>query len=147
MDPDRLRELFEALNHETGIDPARVYYNTSVPVLYEEALRYEEGTMITSTGALAMLSGEKTGRSPKDKRITEEECTRGEIWWGPVNIAMDEHTYMVNHERAVDYLKTRKRLYVFDGFAGWDPAQRVKVRVVCALAYHGTSYFDERQEY
>lgn len=141
MEPAKLRILFEGLNRDTGLDASRVNYNTSVPVLYEDALRYEEGAMITSTGALSMLSGAKTGRSPKDKRITDEECTRNDIWWGPVNIKMDEHTYMVNHERAVDYLKTRKRIYVFDGFAGWDKRYRIKVRVICALAYHGMSQF------
>ncbi|KAI8855268.1 phosphoenolpyruvate carboxykinase-domain-containing protein [Chytridium lagenaria] len=43
---------------------------------------------------------------------------------------------MVNRERAIDYLNTRSRLYVFDGFAGWDPKYRIKVRVICARAYH-----------
>ena len=43
---------------------------------------------------------------------------------------------MVNRERAIDYLNTRDRLYVFDGFAGWDPKYRIKVRIVCARAYH-----------
>ena len=50
---------------------------------------------------------------------------------------MTEHVFMVNRERAIDYLNTRRRLYVFDGFAGWDPKYRIKVRVVCARAYHG----------
>ena len=43
---------------------------------------------------------------------------------------------MVNRERAIDYLNTRSRLYVFDGFAGWDPKHRINVRIVCARAYH-----------
>ena len=34
---------------------------------------------------------------------------------------MDEHTFMLNRERAVDYLNMLDRLYVFDGYAGWDP--------------------------
>ncbi|EFN52587.1 hypothetical protein CHLNCDRAFT_49080 [Chlorella variabilis] len=49
---------------------------------------------------------------------------------------MDEHTFILNRERAVDYLNTLDRLYVFDGFAGWDPAARFKIRVVCARPYH-----------
>ncbi|TPX73698.1 phosphoenolpyruvate carboxykinase (ATP) [Chytriomyces confervae] len=49
---------------------------------------------------------------------------------------MSENAFMVNRERAIDYLNTRPRLYVFDGFAGWDPKYRIKVRVVCARAYH-----------
>lgn len=43
---------------------------------------------------------------------------------------------MINRERAVDYLNTTERLYVFDGFAGWDPKYRKKVRVVASRAYH-----------
>ncbi|OAJ41152.1 phosphoenolpyruvate carboxykinase (ATP), variant 3 [Batrachochytrium dendrobatidis JEL423] len=49
---------------------------------------------------------------------------------------MVENSFMVNRERAIDYLNTRDRLYVFDGYAGWDPKYRIKVRVVCARAYH-----------
>ena len=137
MSPDKLRELFEMLSHETGLDTSRVFRNSSVAVLYEDALRYEEGTIIASSGALATFSGSKTGRSPKDKRIVDEPGSAGDVWWGPVNIKMDEHTFNVNRERAVDYLKTRKRIYVFDGYAGWDPKYRLKIRVICARAYHG----------
>ena len=36
----------------------------------------------TSTGALATLSGAKTGRSPKDKRVVKDETTASELWWG-----------------------------------------------------------------
>ena len=40
---------------------------------------------------------------------------------GSPNFEMDEHTFMLNRERAVDYLNMLDRLYVFDGYAGWDP--------------------------
>ena len=43
---------------------------------------------------------------------------------------------MINRERAIDYLNTRERLYVVDGFAGWDPKYQLKIRVICARAYH-----------
>ena len=42
----------------------------------------------------------------------------------------------INRERAIDYLNTRDRLYCVDGFAGWDPNYRLKVRVICARPYH-----------
>ena len=45
--------------------------------------------------------------------------------------------FRINHERAVDFLNINQRLYVFDGYAGWDPKYRIKIRVVCARAYHG----------
>jgi phosphoenolpyruvate carboxykinase (ATP) len=99
-------------------------------------LTYEQGTVISSAGALCAYSGKKTGRSPKDKRIVEEESSQKDIWWGPVNTGISEKVFLINRERAVDYLNTRERLYVFDGFAGWDPKYRIKVRVVASRAYH-----------
>ncbi|RKO97203.1 ATP-utilizing phosphoenolpyruvate carboxykinase [Caulochytrium protostelioides] len=110
--------------------------NASPSLLYEHALNYERGTALSSSGAIVTESGAKKGRSPKDKRVVCDAMTKDDVWWGPVNIAMTEASFMVNHERAVDYLNTRDRLYVFDGFAGWDPRYRIKVRVVCARAYH-----------
>lgn len=62
--------------------------NPSVPALYEDALVYETGSAITSTGALSAYSGAKTGRSPSDKRVVEEDGSKDNIWWGPVNKPM-----------------------------------------------------------
>jgi phosphoenolpyruvate carboxykinase (ATP) len=39
-------------------------------------------------------------------------------------------------QRAIDFLNTREQLYVVDGFAGWDPKHQIKVRIICARAYH-----------
>ena len=113
----------------------RVLRNPSPAVLYEAAVRHDGGA-ISSTGALIAMSGVKTGRSPKDKRIVDHPDSTGDIWWGPVNIRMDERTFLTNRQRAIDFLNTRPRLYVIDGFAGWDPAYRLKVRIICARPYH-----------
>jgi phosphoenolpyruvate carboxykinase (ATP) len=56
--------------------------NPSVAALYEDALVYETGSAITSTGALTAYSGAKTGRSPLDKRIVKEPGSEKDIWWG-----------------------------------------------------------------
>jgi phosphoenolpyruvate carboxykinase (ATP) len=122
---------------EAGFDMTKIHIRRNAPVaqLYEDAVR-NEGAIISSTGALINFSGKKTGRSPKDKRIVFEETSKDDIWWGPVNIKMDEHTFEINRERAIDYLNTRDLVYVFDGYAGWDPKYRIKVRVICARAYH-----------
>ncbi|KAG6536446.1 hypothetical protein ZIOFF_001502 [Zingiber officinale] len=61
---------------------AHVLYNLSPPELYEQAIKHEHGSFITSTGALATLSGTKTGRSPRDKRVVKDETTANELWWG-----------------------------------------------------------------
>ena len=54
----------------------------------------------------------------------------------PCDTHLSLDTFEINRERAIDYLNTRDLVYVFDGFAGWDPRYRIKVRVVCARAYH-----------
>lgn len=118
------------------IHTPEVYRNLSVPELYEKALRLEKGTAISDKGALMAYSGEKTGRSPKDKRIVKQEPSRDNIDWGEINIELDEHTFMINRERALDYLNTLQRVYVVDAFAGWDPKYRLKIRIICTRAYH-----------
>jgi len=122
---------------QAGFDMDKIHLqrNASVALLYEHAVK-NEGAVIANSGALINYSGKKTGRSPKDKRIVYEETSKDDIWWGSVNIKMDEHTFEINRERAIDYLNTRENVYVFDGFAGWEPKYRIKVRVICARAYH-----------
>ena len=119
-----------------GIHVEAVLRNAAPATLYEEAVKTDATAAITSSGALAIRSGRKTGRSPADKRIVREPGTEEDIWWGDINIGLDERTFDINRERTVDYLNTRKRLYVVDGFGGWDPNNRIKVRVICERAYH-----------
>src|SRR5687767_15619870 len=115
----------------SGITVADVRRNLTPAVLYADAIRDEPRSAIAATGALIAYSGEKTGRSPKDKRVVRHPDSERDVWWGPVNIPIDANTFAINLERAKDYLNTRPRVYVVDAFAGWDPKYRLKVRVVC----------------
>jgi phosphoenolpyruvate carboxykinase (ATP) len=119
-----------------GIEGPVVLRNLPPSRLYIEAIRHEPTSTISDTGALIAYSGAKTGRSPKDKRIVSNPDSKDDIWWGKVNIAIDENTFLTNRERAVDYLNVCERLYVVDAFAGWDPEERIKVRVICTRPYH-----------
>ncbi|KAH9690152.1 phosphoenolpyruvate carboxykinase (ATP) [Citrus sinensis] len=123
---------------DSALKFTHVLYNLSPAELYEQAVKYEKGSFITSSGALATLSGAKTGRSPRDKRVVKDETTERELWWGKgsPNIEMDEHTFLVNRERAVDYLNSLDKVFVNDQFLNWDPEHRIKVRIVSARAYH-----------
>jgi phosphoenolpyruvate carboxykinase (ATP) len=112
-----------------------VVRNASPARLYEDAVTRERAGIVSS-GAIAIRSGAKTGRSPKDKHVVRHPDSEQDVWWGAVNHPIDEHTFLLNRQRAIDYLNTRDQIYVFDGFAGWDPASRLKVRVICARAYH-----------
>ena len=125
---------FNLENYEINVP--QILRNAAPARLYEEALRYESGSAISDVGALVVSSGGKTGRSPADRRIVDHPNSNVNIWWGNVNLKLQDPTFMINRERALDYLNTCERLYVVDGFAGWDPAYRIKVRVVCSRAYH-----------
>ncbi|HSH02744.1 MAG TPA: phosphoenolpyruvate carboxykinase (ATP) [Anaerolineae bacterium] len=119
-----------------GIDVTNIVRNAVPAALYQEALAHEPEAALADSGAIMVRSGEKTGRSPKDKRIVEHPDSKEDIWWGAINVPVDEHTFEINRERAIDYLNTRDKLYVVDGFGGWDPKERIKVRIICSRPYH-----------
>jgi phosphoenolpyruvate carboxykinase (ATP) len=121
---------------EYGLTVTEVHHNLSCGALYEHAIHYEKESSIADNGALVAYSGGKTGRSPKDKRVVKHPDSYNDVWWGSVNIPLEPETFAINRERACDYLNTRERLYCFDGFAGWDPKYRIKVRVICSRPYH-----------
>jgi len=129
------KKTFDLKKHEIDVDT--IIRNPAPGKFYEDAIKYDPGSIITDNGALVVRSGKRTGRSPADKRVVKTKDMNDDIWWGDINIPLDEHTYKINHRRAVDYLNTRKRLYVIDGFAGWDPTYRLKVRIIAERPYHG----------
>jgi phosphoenolpyruvate carboxykinase (ATP) len=134
LEASAMAEPFDLEQYGIGVE--EIHRNLAPPVLYEHALKYDAGSAVTRSGALVALSGDKTGRSPLDKRIIEEDTTKDGVWWGKVNIPLSHSSYEINRSRAIDYLNTRERLYVIDAFAGWDPKYRIKVRIVCARPYH-----------
>ena len=119
-----------------NIEVTNIVRNARPATLYQEALEHEEEAAIAASGAIMVRSGEKTGRSPSDKRIVRHPDSEDDIWWGSVNVAVDEHTFEINRERAIDYLNTRDKLYVVDGFGSWDENERIKVRIICTRPYH-----------
>ncbi len=92
--------------------------------------------MISSTGALVAYSGLRTGRSPKDKRVVLDETTKDEVWWGNVNIPIKPDVYNLLEDIAVNYLNSRKKIFIVDGYAGYDVNHRMKFRILTTRAYH-----------
>jgi len=128
-------DVFSQVN-ELSLDVDEIFYNAPAGVLYQQALLHEKGSKIASSGALAVRSGKKTGRSPLDKRVVEEASSVDDIWWGKVNIKLPLKSFLTNRERAIDILNVQKRLYVVDGYGGWDKDYRVPVRVITSRPYH-----------
>jgi phosphoenolpyruvate carboxykinase (ATP) len=118
-----------------GIKVTNVLRNAEPSILYEQAILRGEGKIVSS-GALTARSGQKTGRSPKDKRIVDTAPSNQDVWWGDVNVKLTEQSFAINRQRAVDFLNTRDQIYVVDGYAGWDPKHQIKIRIICLNAYH-----------
>lgn len=129
------KTTFDLSQHDIHVE--NIIRNPAPGRFYEDAIKYDAGSAIADNGALVVRSGKRTGRSPADKRVVKTENLSDDIWWGDINIPLDEHTYNINHRRATDYLNTCERLYVIDGFAGWDPEYRLKVRIIAERPYHG----------
>jgi len=116
------------------VHTGKLHANLSVAALVEESLERGEGTL-TNKGALAAYTGERTGRSPKDRFIVEEAGTKGEIVWGPVNQPMPASLFEKLLERVLAYLQGRE-LFTFDGWACADPKYRLPLRVIAEEAWH-----------
>ncbi|MGI1664062.1 phosphoenolpyruvate carboxykinase [Palleronia sp. KMU-117] len=111
-----------------------VYYNLLEPALIEEALKRGEGRLGLG-GTLLVETGKYTGRSPKDKHVVRTATTENVIWWENNGTMTPEgferlHADMLEHMKGRDY-------FVQDLFAGADPANRLDVRLVTELAWHG----------
>ena len=111
-----------------------VHWNTSVPILYEHAIRRNEG-LIGAGGAFVARTGAHTGRTPKDKYIAKEAASEGDINWGTVNQPISEATFDSLHQRVLSHMQ-QKELFVQDVYAGADPAFRLPVRLVTTHAWY-----------
>lgn len=107
---------------------ANAYWNLTASELVEETIIQGMGEL-TDTGALAIDTGEFTGRSPKDKFTVLDSETEKTVWWGDINIPFEAHRFDKLHARIEAYL-TGRDVYVRDAYACADQRYRLNVRVV-----------------
>lgn len=112
---------------------SNVFWNQSPAELIEDTILMGEG-VLTHTGALAIETGEFTGRSPKDRFIVEDAKTKDSVWWGNINIPFSESKFDKLYDRVCAYLED-KDVYVRDAFACADPRYKAAVRVVAELPW------------
>lgn len=113
----------------------RTLRNLAPAALVEQAVAAGEGRL-SDKGALVCLTGDRTGRSPKDKVLEDTPAIHDKIWWGKVNLALAPEKFEAALRIAVEHLNTRPRVYCFEGFAGADPQYRLGVQVVTEQAWH-----------
>ncbi len=106
-----------------------IHYQSSPEELVQDTLRMGEGTL-TDSGALAIHTGEFTGRSPQDKFTVKDETTAGTVDWNNFNIPIEEKFFHLVHKKISDYLNKQEEVWVRDGYACADPRYRLNIRVV-----------------
>ena len=120
-------------NHGIG-NVNQIFWNLNPPTLLEHAILRREG-ILSNTGALVVRTGQRTGRSPKDKYIIEEPSSRHRLWWGEVNVPFSEESFDMLFGRILAYLQGMD-LYVQDCYAGADPEYRIPIRAITEYACH-----------
>jgi len=110
-----------------------IHWNYETAELYEQSLRRREGELAAG-GALAVDTGQHTGRSAQDKFIVRDAGTEGKVWWDN-NKAMEPSKFSVLWQDMLAYAKGME-LYAQDLNGGNDPENRLSVRVFTELAWH-----------
>lgn len=109
--------------------PENVHYQCGPDELVQDTLRRGEG-VLTDTGALAINTGEFTGRSPKDKFIVKDEISADTVDWNAYNIPLEEKYFDVIYKNIIDYLSGREEIWVRDCVACADPKFQLRLRVI-----------------
>ncbi|HJS84955.1 MAG TPA: phosphoenolpyruvate carboxykinase [Acetobacteraceae bacterium] len=118
----------------TGVSATRpAHANLTAPALVAASLRLGEGRLCVD-GALIVATGVHTGRSVQDKFVADEPSVRDEVWWGRINQPLPAERFAILKARVQAYLQGQE-LFVQDLYAGADPAQRVRVRLVTTGAW------------
>ncbi|MBR7090379.1 MAG: phosphoenolpyruvate carboxykinase (ATP), partial [Lachnospiraceae bacterium] len=125
----------------TGV--SEIVYNPDYDTLYNEELRadltgYDKG-QVTELGAVNVMTGVYTGRSPKDKFIVMDDKSKDTVWWTTPEYPNDNHpatqeAWDACKKLAVEEL-SGKRLFVVDAFCGANKDTRMAVRFIMEVAW------------
>jgi phosphoenolpyruvate carboxykinase (ATP) len=123
-----MNELQKSYLEQLGINDAKAHWNLSPEDLSKAAV--EKGMAdVAASGAIAVHTGEFTGRSPKDRFIVEDSLTNDQVWWGDINVGISAEKFDQLQGKMVAYL-SGKELYVRDAYVCAHPEYRLNVRVI-----------------
>ena len=120
-----------------------IVHNPSYEMLFEEETKpeltgYEKG-QVTELGAVNVMTGVYTGRSPKDKYIVVDENSKDTVWWTSDEYKNDNHPMTEQTWSAVKDIAKKelcnKRLFVVDAFCGANKDTRMAIRFIVEVAW------------
>ena len=116
-----------------GIHSKHIHYQLSSEELHQITIEKGQGVEVNS-GALAINTGEFTGRSPKDRFIVKDDITKDEVWWGEINLPFATDQFDKLYDKVVDYL-SGKEIFVRDVYACADDNYRLNIRHINELPW------------
>ena len=125
------------------LDAAEIVHNPSYEVLFEEEMKSDlegyEKAQLTELGAVNVMTGIYTGRSPKDKYIVMDENSKNTVWWTSDEYKNDNHPISEDVWAELKALAQKelsnKKLYVVDAFCGANADTRLNVRFIVEVAW------------
>ncbi len=111
-----------------GIRHESIHYQLTSEALHALTLEKNMGKE-ASSGALAVNTGEFTGRSPKDRFIVKDAITQDKVWWGDINMPFESKKFDQLYDKVIAYLND-KELFVRDAHACADATYRMNIRVI-----------------
>lgn len=118
---------------QCGIQNANEHWNLDPEELANITVDNGMGD-IAASGALAIDTGEFTGRSPKDRFIVKDSITEDAVWWGDINIPFDPEAFDRLYDKVINYL-SGKDVYVRDAIACADPRYQLPIRAINELPW------------
>jgi len=122
-----------ALDFDTTRDTP-TFFDLSNTALAELAVLRGEGCL-AANGAIAVETGMRTGRSPKDRFIVRERGTEADIDWGPVNQPVEPHVFEALWQRVAVHMAERET-FASSLHVGADPAHYLPIQVTTEYAWH-----------
>ena len=123
----------------------KIYWNLSIPVLYEEAIKRNEG-LASKYGPVVVNTAPFTGRSPKDRFIVKESSCSDKVSWGKINQPFDEGKFDALKRLVLEHMQ-KKDLFVKDCYVGADEKSKLTLRVISERAigalFAGTMFIQE----
>jgi len=116
----------------SAIGEGRLKENRSVSRLVNDAVRRREGKL-TEQGALLVLTGKYTGRSPKDRFIVLDETTRDTVAFGKTNLPLSEEAFSRIREKVKAHMADRD-MFLVKARAGASEKETLKIDVLCENA-------------
>ncbi|MCQ2314088.1 MAG: phosphoenolpyruvate carboxykinase (ATP) [Bacteroidales bacterium] len=138
-----INEIREALASYGITGVKEIYYNPSYDQLFKDEMNpdltgYDKGVM-TELGAVNVMTGIYTGRSPKDKYFVMDDVSRDTVWWTSDEYKNDNKPVTPETWNELKKLATaqlsNKKLYVMDGYAGANKNSRIKIRFIMEVAW------------